>query len=185
MGAVKVRQACDGGENGLDGRGDVAKRCSIGCSSSPWDDSEREEVVEPTVEVVEEIDPMVVLPEIGDAGDAEVVKSGGDIDRMDVLSEVQDPGGAGETDGMNELSEIEDDGSETERMDELLDALMVGNVGGNAEWMEATWNKNLRGYVNSVGLSKCPRFQAKAECWRDRLSCAGLWLVCFLSFGRE
>ena len=30
---------------------------------------------------------MVVLPEIGDAGDAEVVKAGGETDRMDAPSE--------------------------------------------------------------------------------------------------
>ena len=79
--------------------------------------SESKKVVEPTVEVVKEIDRMVVLPEIGDAGDAgetvrldalsEIVKAGGEADRADVLSEVQDPGGTGETDGANELTEIE------------------------------------------------------------------------------
>ena len=34
-----------------------------------------------------------------------IVKAGGEADRMDELSEVQDPGGAGETDGRGELSE--------------------------------------------------------------------------------
>ena len=53
----------------------MAKQCSVGCSSSPLD--EIEEVVEPIVEVDEEIDRMVVLPEIRDAGEA---------DRTEVLS---------------------------------------------------------------------------------------------------
>ena len=59
----------------------MAKRCSFGCSGSPWDDSEREQGSggARSVVVVEEIDGMVVLPEIGDAGDA------GEADRTEVL----------------------------------------------------------------------------------------------------
>ena len=54
--------------------------------------------MEPTVEVLEEVDWMEVLLEIGDAGDA------GEADRTEVLSVDQHPGGAGEIDGMDELS---------------------------------------------------------------------------------
>ena len=49
--------------------------------------NQSEEVVEPTVEVVEESDRMVVLPEIRDAGDA------GEADRTEVLSVDKHPGG--------------------------------------------------------------------------------------------
>ena len=47
---------------------------------------EIEEVVEPTVEVLEEVDRMEVLLEIGDAGVA------GEADRTEVLSVDQHPG---------------------------------------------------------------------------------------------
>ena len=40
------------------------------------------------------------IDRMGHAGDA------GEVDRTEVLSEDQHPGGAGETDGMNELSEV-------------------------------------------------------------------------------
>ena len=66
--------------------------------------------------------------------------------------------------------------------DALLDALLVvGDVGddGEAERMDFLWIDFLRGFVNSVGLWKCPGFQAKADCWRTGLSCAGLWCLCF------
>ena len=62
--------------------------------------NESKEVVEPTVEVVEEIDRVVVLPETGDTGDA------GEAGRTEVLSVDQHPGGAGKTDGMSELSDV-------------------------------------------------------------------------------
>ena len=55
--------------------------------------SDSKEVVEPIVEVVEEIEWMVVLPEIGDVG------TDGEADRTDVLSVDWHPGGAGKTDG--------------------------------------------------------------------------------------
>ena len=93
--------------------------------------NESKEVVEPTVEVVEEIDRMVVLPEIGDAEDA------GEADLTEVLSVDQHPRGTGETDGMNELSEVvEDPGGtgETGGKDEVPE---VGEAGGETDWMDA------------------------------------------------
>ena len=125
MEAVKVRQAGDGGESGLDAHvrevcdalvklaANVVWRSGVPLAvqvARGTTASDSKEVVEPTVEVVEEIDRMVVLPEIGDAGVA------GEADRTEVLSVDGHPGGIGETDGANELVEIEDDGGETDWM---------------------------------------------------------------------
>ena len=50
---------------------------------------------------------------------------------------------------------------------------------GEADWMGASLEQFfLRGFVIRAGLSKCPGFQAKAVCWRIRLSCSGMWFGC-------
>ena len=95
MEAVKVRQAVDGGESGLDVQvrelweglvklaANVVWRSGVPLAvlvARGTTASESKEVVEHnSVVVVEEIDGMVVLPEIGDAGDA------GEADRTEVL----------------------------------------------------------------------------------------------------
>ena len=138
---VKVRQASDGGESGLDVQVRELREALVKLAASVmWRSgvplavqaalgmtaNESKDVVEPTVEVVEEIDRMVVLPEIGDAGDA------GEADRRtEVLSVDWQPRGAGKTDGMSELSETEDDGCETDRMGVPSE---VVEAGGETDW---------------------------------------------------
>ena len=46
-----------------------------------------------------------------------------------MLSDVQDPGGAGETDGMNELSEVVEAGDDSDRMEMLSDVQDPGGAG--------------------------------------------------------
>ena len=97
--------------------------------------NDSKEVLEPTVEVIEEMDRMVVLLEISGTTDGRAVGGSG--------------GGAGETDGTNELTEIEDDGCETDRMNapsevveaggetDRLDALSeILRAGGEADRMD-------------------------------------------------
>ena len=63
----------------------------------------------------------------GGAGKTDGMRDdGGETDRMDVLSEVHDPGGTNETGGTNELTEIEDDGSGTDRTDAPPVARLIG-----------------------------------------------------------
>ena len=60
---------------------------------------------------------------------SEIVKAGGEADRKEVLSEVQDPGGTGETDGTHELAVFGSDGSETDRMNAPLEVHDPGGTG--------------------------------------------------------
>ena len=133
---------------------------------------------------------------------SEVVKAGGETDRMDMLSVVQDPGGTGETDGMNELSEIEDHGGETDRMNapsEVQEPGAIGETDGRGELSEdvkaggVTYSMDALldallvvgdiGNSGKAGWMEAPlgrkRSQAKAECRRLGPSCAGFWLECF------
>ena len=62
---------------------------------------------------------------------------------------------------MSELSEDVKEGGVTDPVDALLDAFWWS---GTLVGWKPFWNENLRGFLNSVGISKCPRFQIKAEC---------------------
>ena len=100
--ALKVRRAGDGGESELVAQVRELSEAPVKLAANVmWRScvplavrvargktaSESKEVVEPTVEVVKEIDRMVVLAEIGVAGDT------CEADRMEVLSVDQHPGG--------------------------------------------------------------------------------------------
>ena len=64
---------------------------------------------------------------------------------------------------------------------------MVEDVGDNGEADRdgsPSGTKNLRGFVNRAGLSKCPRFQSKAVCWHIRPCCACVCFECFFEFGK-
>ena len=105
---------------------------------------------------------------------SEIEDDGSETDRMNVLSEVQEPGGIGEDEGRDELSEVVKAGGETDWMDALLqvgdpsgpgetdwmDALMViGDAGdnGDADWMEARLERNFDRICKKSGVVEVPK----------------------------
>ena len=115
----------------------------------------------------------------------EIEDDGGETDRLDVLSEVQEPGGVGEADGRDELSEVVKAGGVTDPVDALL---VVENVGenGEADWMEAPLERFFERICKQCGAFEMPKISSRGRLLAYQAFLRGFVVGMFsLSFGRE
>ena len=95
---------------------------------------------------------MDALSEIGDAG--------GETDRMNVLSNVQEFGGTGETGWMDALSEVVEESGEKVRLN-VLSAIADAGDNGGADWMEAHLEYMFEKICKQSGVFDVPKISSQ------------------------